>query len=305
METYLKNVIKSKGIIYTYSDFVDVGAKLIALLLEENGYVRYKPQSKIGAKSMLYKEEKDRKYRCAICGNLKDNPIHLQTGKEKKYHKFVQATYVLFTGDESKYSAEEVDVVNSDDNIDGELIKIIVGTRVSGEGIDYKRIRGVHIIDPWHNNTRLYQVIGRAARHCSHKDLPADERFVAVFKYCSAPPQIYYEYLNKLHDIIKTGKIQENVPLRQEGLTLTYQELFTETSDEKVYRRIEKKDVFVKRIERILKINAVDCGLTKNANIFPTDVNGSRECDYMDCNYVCAGGGYGTSSLLRIVREGR
>jgi hypothetical protein len=289
METYLTNVINSRGIIYTYSDFVDVGAKLIALILEENGYVRYRPQSKMGASHLLYKKESERIHRCAICGRLNTEDIH-KSGK-KGYHKFVQATYVLFTGDESKYSKEEIDVVNSEDNIDGQMIKIIVGTRVSGEGIDYKRIREVHIIDPWHNNTRLYQVIGRAARHCSHKDLSESERRVTVFKYCSAPPQLYFDYIDDVNTLMATSQMTKTVPTGgEDGLPITYMDLFTETSDEKVYRRIEKKDVFVKQIERVLKINAVDCKLNKKANIFPHDKDGSRECDYMECDYECAGG---------------
>lgn len=290
-ETYLKNVINSKGIVYTYSDFVDVGARIIALMLEENGYVRYKPLNKVGAQNLLYKEESKRKYRCAKCGLLKDDPIHFPAPTNNKFHKFVQATYVLFTGDESKYSTEEINVVNSDENIDGHLIKIIVGTRVSGEGVDYKRLRQVHIIDPWHNNTRLYQVIGRAARHCSHKDLPIDERKVVVFKYCSSAPQIYFDYIKQLQNLINTGLMTAPVPLSgQPGIPFTFRELFTETSDERVYRRIEDKDVFVKQIERILKMVSVDCALNKNVNIFPTDVNGTRECDYTDCQYTCEGG---------------
>src|SRR5207237_838767 len=148
--------------------------------------------------NLLYKSDKDRRYRCAKCGLFKDDPIHLQTFSSKKFHHFIQATYVLFTGDESKFAKEEIEIVNSNDNEDGQLIKIIVGTRVSGEGIDYQRIREVHIIDPWHNNTRLYLVIGRAARYCSHKDLAKEDRKVVVFKYCSAPSQIYYDYLEEL-----------------------------------------------------------------------------------------------------------
>jgi hypothetical protein len=247
MKIFLQEIIRSKGILYAYSDFVDVGARIIALLLEENGYVRYQPKMKLGGQNLLYKEEKDRIYRCAICGRLQTDPIHQPSAK--KFHKFVQATYVLFTGDESKYSKEEIDVVNSENNIDGQLIKIIVGTRVSGEGIDYKRIRGVHIIDPWHNNTRLYQVIGRAARHCSHKDLPAEEREVIVYKYCSAPPQIYYKYRAQINRMT-VDKLNSKIPetINKESAGFTYKDLYTETSDEKVYRRIERKDIFVKRI---------------------------------------------------------
>ena len=92
--------------------------------------------------------------------------------------------------------------------------------------------------------------------------------------------------------MIKTGHIEDVLPEMKtlpNAPTLTYQNLFMETSDEKTYRRIEKKDVFVKRVERVLKINAVDCQLNKYANIFENDKDYSRECDYMKCNYTCAG----------------
>jgi hypothetical protein len=68
-----------------------------------------------------------------------------------------------------------------------------------------------------------------------------------------------------------------------------------ETTDEKIYRRVEHKDIFVKRIERVLKVMAVDCVLNKNINVFHNmlkrDVDGSRECDYMNCDYQCEGFG--------------
>jgi hypothetical protein len=291
-EVYLKNVINSKGIVYTYSDFVGTGAKIIALMLEENGYKRYKSSTNLGSVNLLYQEDHEKKYRCAKCSKFKKDPCHTDK-KHAQYCNFVQATYVLFTGDESKYATEEISVTNSFENKDGELIKIIVGTRVSGEGIDYKRIRQVHIIDPWHNNTRLHQVIGRGSRWCSHKDLPPDDRNVVVFKYCSANPDLSQKYLPNLKKLMKRGKIDDNIPSDEtDGFNLTFKDLFMETSDEKVYRRIEDKDLFIKQIERILKKSAVDCALNKFGNHFPNDrhLNGTRDCDYTDCNYKCEGG---------------
>ena len=291
LEVYLHNVIKSEGTIYTYSDFVDVGAKIIALMLEENGFTRYRPSTSSVNNNLLYKPEGERTYRCAICRQLK-RPGDDHTRSSERYHEFKQATYVLFTGDESKFAREEIEIVNSDENQFGQLVKVVVGTRVSGEGIDYKRLREVHIIDPWHNNTRLYQVIGRAARQCSHKDLEEKKRTVVVFKYCSAPPQTALKYASVIDDIVKRGQIDNTVPneRRENGYPITYRDLFTETSDERVYRRIEDKDLFVKRIERILKTIAVDCALNKAVNVFPHDRDGTRECDYTDCQYTCSGG---------------
>ena len=66
-----------------------------------------------------------------------------------------------------------------------------------------------------------------------------------------------------------------------------------ETVDELMWRRAENKDIQIKKIERILKINSVDCEINKNSNYFnPTkfkygDKDYSRECDYMKCDFKC------------------
>lgn len=277
LEIYLTNLIKSRGIVYTYTDFVGVGALLIALLLEVNGYQRY------GGPNKMYGLFRDKainpgNFRCARCGII-------QKEHRRDKHDFVPAKYLLLTGS-TLFSQNDIDMVNSEENMYGGIIKVIIGTRVSGEGVDYKRIREVHIIDPWHNNTRLYQAIGRAARHCSHKDLATEERTVKVFRYCSSPPDIYYQYYKQYATLKKTGRLNEMVS----GNFFTYNDLFTETSDEKIYRRIEEKDIFVKQVERALKENAVDCGINKKINTgFPTDRQGQRECDYMNCEYTCEG----------------
>jgi hypothetical protein len=294
-EMYLKNVIKSQGIIYTFSDFKYVGAIIIALMLEENGYVRFKPRSKdpIKAKSLLISARVQR-YRCALCGYFNDDDRHTEDNID--YHEFVQATYVIFTGDvdDKRYMQEEIEFINDPKNFAGQIIKIVIGTKVSGEGIDFKRVREVHIIDPWHNNTRLYQVIGRAARHCSHQDLDLKLQNVTTFKYCSAPP-IYKDDLPPLSELMSL--LDQQYQTNQKGLMFTYRELLTATGDEIVYNRVEQKDTFVKRVERILKKNAVDCELNRAANILPVGksgkyvfpIDGSRECDYTKCEYQCAG----------------
>jgi hypothetical protein len=289
-QQFLNNVFNSPGFIYAYSDFTQSGAILLALALEANGYQRYKPKNKIGEYGLLYHDPKQpRKYRCAQCGHLKQHESH--TKSNLKAHTFIQAYYVVFTGQaETHFSAEEIEVCNTLGNMNGHLIKCIVGTRVTGEGVDFKRLRQVHIIEPWHNYTRLYQVIGRAVRHCSHKDLPSAERNVTVFRYSSSAPEaLYAKYLPMLKQI-QASKLTQMIPINEtDGFLISFLDLFTETSNEKVYRRIERKDLFIRRIERIMKISAVDCELNKNANQFPTDKDGSRECDYQKCDYQCRG----------------
>jgi hypothetical protein len=55
-----------------------------------------------------------------------------------------------------------------------------------------------------------------------------------------------------------------------------------------MYKMSENKDVSIKFVERIMKESAWDCSLSYKRN-FVTGLDGKRECDYMDCNYVCDG----------------
>ena len=42
------------------------------------------------------------------------------------------------------------------------LLKVVIITKAGAEGLDFKNIRQVHILEPWYNLNRSEQVIGRA-----------------------------------------------------------------------------------------------------------------------------------------------
>jgi len=74
---------------------------------------------------------------------------------------------------------------NSSQNKNGSLLRIMFGTQTVMEGVDFKNVRQVHILDPWWNDSRIQQIIARGIRLCSHKDLPPEERVVDVFIHLS------------------------------------------------------------------------------------------------------------------------
>ena len=53
------------------------------------------------------------------------------------------------------------------------------------EGISLFNVRQVHLLEPYWHEVRMTQMIGRAVRQCSHKDLPMNERHVDIFRYKS------------------------------------------------------------------------------------------------------------------------
>ena len=235
----LDNVMNTEnGIIFIYSEYKKGGSIPLALMLEQNGFEQLVVEGKYG----------DSRVKNRLESKLK-RPLLPEKWK-----------YVLLDGDlEIKKRQQIIDKCNSEENKNGNIIKVIIGTRVASEGVDFSRIRQVHILNPWANFSRIDQVIGRGIRNCSHKDLPEEDRNVTVFLYSSH---------------LKDNSI--------------------ETTDEKVHRRAEKKDIQMKEVEFVLRNNAIDCGSNFDANKYTKeefgevigDKDNTRDCGYKDCNKV-------------------
>ena len=237
----LEYVEKSEGIIFIYSRFLEGGLIPMAMALEQNGF-----------------------------SNFNHNENMLETTKNSKNK------YILITGSGDVSSSKNYDkyLEIENGNKDGSKVKVILGSSAASEGLDFRNIREVHILEPWHHLNKLDQVIGRAIRNCSHKNLEPAKRNVMVY---------YYASINSKKDV--------------------------ETIDLKLYRRAEKKAKTIKEVEDVLRRNAVDCILNKSANIFDgpaynvsLDIVSSQgtkhtitlaehfksmECRFSTCDYKC------------------
>ena len=277
MYNIINNIINSYGLVFIYSEYIDSGTLPVALALEQAGYERYV----LGNENQLLDYSKNSNGgggknfpRCYKCGQSINHPNHNESNKN--YHKFKVGKYALLSGDniDLKDINRHIQIFNSKNNLYGEELRIIIGTRRLSEGIDLHNIRHVHIMEPWWNLSRLEQIIGRAIRHKSHINLPEDERNVEIYNYASLPPK---DSNNK------------------------------ETIDIYKYKESEKKDINIKNIEYILKQSAIDCNIFKDNNVRISnniitqktsrgkiikinkgDKPYSRECNYKkDCNYSC------------------
>ena len=215
LATLLNNINNSKGNIFIYSNYVNNGGiSLIKEMLLANNYKLYSKNSSPNNKSFIVFDEK------------------LVAEKRDKLRK----------------------VFNSSQNKNGDIIKIIIGSPIISEGITLKNVRQVHILEPTWNMSRINQIIGRAVRNYSHKDLPLDERYVEIFKYVSV-----------------------------------YSKNKTLFIDKEKYILSEEKDRSNKVIERLLKQISFDCFINKerNQNFYNQYTNGSAECDYETCALEC------------------
>jgi hypothetical protein len=200
----------SQGIVLIYSQYIDGGLVPMALALESMGFTRYAstPDHSRG----LLKHKKD-----------PIDPITMQprtTG-----NKGSVARYVMITGEKdfSQNNNEDIKYVTNKANANGENVKVILISMAASEGLDFKNIRQIHILEPWYNMNRVEQIIGRGVRNLSHCHLPFEDRNVEIY----------------LH-----------------GTVLDYNE---EAADVYVYRSAERKAVQIGRVTRVLKEISVDC----------------------------------------------
>ena len=255
IKTIIEKIINSEGITFIYSNFLDGGIMPLVLALEQNGFTKYD------------KEE-------VLISSNKRKPISFD-GKKLDEGGF-RATYSVIAGSSLKLTnnfEKELNILNSEENKRGELIKVVIGSTVAAEGIDFKNIRNIHLLEPWHNINKLEQVIGRGIRNCSHSMLDDKDKNVTIFLHSC--------------DLNNNESIE------------TY-----------MYHSCEDKATQIGTIEKILKEVSIDKYLFRNSNIIkqsdideitikpsingpneftdkPFDKPYSRTCSFLEnCDYI-------------------
>jgi len=263
IKSITNNILNSDGIVLIYSQFIDGGCIPMALALEELGFTRFGTKA-----SNLFK-------------TAPHSPIDAITFQTKENmtnpENFKKATYTMITGEKALSPDKVFDLKNltDEDNKNGEKIKVVIISMTGSEGIDFKNLRQVHILEPWYNLSLIEQIIGRAVRTCSHKQLPFKQRNVEIFLY---------------------GTL--------------FSDSDEEAADLYIYRLAELKAIQIGQVSRILKESSVDCILNieqtnfteENMNtIVPQQLSNKMEiqfpigdkpntvsCDYMEtCNFKC------------------
>ncbi len=189
--TLQENIKKSHGIVLVYTRYIKDGVFPIAIALETIGYNNYSGGN--------------------ICTNLKKPP---EVGK-----------YVILNPTIQKSTSSIITFINSKTNKNGDQIKVVIITDASSEGVDFKNMRQIHILDPWWNLNQIEQIIGRAVRLRSHKELEFRYRNAEIFMYTA---------------ILKSK---------------------LESFDYYLYRGAEKKAINIGKVTRLLKTIAIDCNL--------------------------------------------
>jgi hypothetical protein len=102
-------------------------------------------------------------------------------------------TYALWDGSIKDAQKQAIkNKANAKDNIFGENIRVILGSPSIKEGVSFKHVQHIHLLDPVWNQSAKAQVEGRAIRYCSHVDIDPKvhaplKRAVTVHLYKSMP----------------------------------------------------------------------------------------------------------------------
>jgi len=197
-----------KGKVLIYSNFIEKGLYQIKDILDNNGWVNY---------------------------NSSDNKINNSSYDYKRY--------IIWDAKlKDNYKIKIKKLLNSPKNKDGSIIKLILGSPSIKEGISFKHIQSLHILDPVWNKSSKEQIEGRCIRFQSHNDI-TDNDYPILKKEV-----IIYYYI----------------------LTHTKNSLIDETCDERIYNYIiPKKEKIVDKLIKLIKDVSIDKYLYKSLSKTP------------------------------------
>jgi hypothetical protein len=165
------------GLHLVYSQFRTLeGIGIFKMVLEANGFAQFKIKKDFNGTWQLDIPDDD----------LGKPMFALYTGTESAEEKEVVRTIYNSQWSNLEITSpsiyKTIKKIANNNNV-GEIIKVFMITASGAEGINLRNTRYVHIMEPYWNPARLEQVIGRARRICSHKDLPEALQTVEVFMY--------------------------------------------------------------------------------------------------------------------------
>jgi hypothetical protein len=230
-----------QGLHLVYSQFRTAeGIGIFSLVLEKNGFARFRIK-----KNHLNIWEID------IPEVDEGKPTYaLYTGTETSEEK--EMLRHIYNGEWNQIPESIGSVLKSKyhNNNMGEVIKVFMITSSGSEGINLRNTRYVHIMEPYWHPVRTEQVIGRARRICSHKDLPKALQTVEVYIYL----MIFSE---------SQLKSDEAIELKRKDLSKAIPRVPI-TSDQYLFEISEIKANLTAQLTDAVKESAFDCYIYSN-----------------------------------------
>ena len=307
----LKNIEKTPGLVFCYSQFRSIeGIGLFTKVLELNGYYPYKikddtePDSEIKFKinDKVRYETSDLRWETYTIFKIENEDDTSQDTLYSISHvdgtivtttkdKIFRCYYSLWTGEEDVDTRKRLlNDFNKESNKYGNESLILLTTSAGAEGISLMNVRQVHIIEPYWNNVRIKQVIGRARRVRSHINLPIEQRNVKIFQYIIrfSSSQLDGTWINNpmIRELTEQDETKDVNDDDEVDIPVIYMSKIISqkdqglTSDETLYRIASNKSTILDQFLKIFKEVSVDCEFNKRDNIQTEDIDVSDTANF-------------------------
>jgi hypothetical protein len=243
----VKRIMASPGSALVYSQFLTVeGLAVFAEVLRAHGYSELTVQLDAKSGPSLWVDDPTKPLFCRYTGG--------GSGEENRILRDVfnsNATGLprRIRDDIARIAGARGSPATDDFNLRGELLRVFMITQSGAEGITLANVRQVHILEPYWNDIRLSQVVGRAVRTCSHYRLPPAERDVSVYRYVARIPREF-------------ARLDKKMKQKDGGLS----------ADEMVRAVATRKTRVMNEILDMIRMTAFDCAAHE-----PIHRRGSRQ----------------------------
>ena len=230
----LERLRTTDGCQLVYSQFRTLeGLGILRLVLLTNGYTEFK-LTKEGGKWKLVEP----------LSSVKPAFV-LYSGEESEEEKEIIRN--AFNGEWSRVPEDVAKEMRriAPNNHRGQVIQTIMITAAGAEGVTLHNVRKVHVVEPYWHPARTKQVIGRARRICSHKNLPEEDRTVEVFMYLMV-------FTKRQLDEEASIELRNSDKSKVDGVSII-------TTDQALYEMANIKEHITRQQEEVVQATAIDC----------------------------------------------
>jgi len=301
----LKNILTSPGLVFCYSQFRSIeGIGLFTKVLAANGYYLYtKHKTSIDVDVKEFRLHDKVRFETSPDNwetytifqidnedNVDiENMFHIRNANSVEQlvtkEQIFTCYFSLWTGEEKVEERRELlRHFNKTENKFGTKCLLLLTTSAGSEGISLMNVRQVHIMEPYWNNVRIKQVIGRARRVRSHVQLPLEQRNVKIFQYIIrfSPEQLNGTWTSDtlIQDIERAEELQSSkteddeskIPIGNMSMLIKTKDEGL-TSDETLYNIANNKSTILDKFLKLFKEVAVDCSFNQSDNKLTNDVD--------------------------------
>ena len=225
------------GLHLIYSQFRTLeGIGILSLILKANGFAQFKLSKDVEWNIDIPLEDRDKPKFVLYTGT--------ETAEEKEIIRNIfNSNWDAIKDRNLKKQLEEM----HENNFYGKIIKVIMITASGAEGISLQNVRYVHITEPYWHPVRTEQIIGRARRICSHKNLPNELQTVKVYLYLMS-------FTKEQRSDKRSIELQKKDKSKLEPFAPV-------TSDQALFEAANIKETINKDILHNIKEASIDCNI--------------------------------------------